>query len=182
MNHTVPTRHNLIPKQTLKGDSGPLCVCKGLVQVCLLKINESVCPWSARNLLWVCLVSTPCVRFCTEKWHRYIFFLTAFFKPRSLYFSNTHIETYGIFLKRFQGLLSKSGFSFYVRSVSALDKSGVCLEWALGPHSRPKADSQRHRKHTSVWLGALSFRFGLVGIVVKENNALRVRRQAPIFV
>lgn len=52
----------------------------------------------------------------------------------------------------------------------------------MGPLSRPKADSERHKKQTKVWLGAPSG-LGLVGIVVKENNALHALRQVhvPIF-
>lgn len=102
------------------------------------------------------------------------------FKPRSKYISNTHLDIW-YFLEQFQDLLLKSGFSFYVRLGSALDQSGVCSERALGSNSRPKADSERHRKQTRVCLGAPSVRLGLVGIVVKENNALQVLRQPPIF-
>lgn len=102
------------------------------------------------------------------------------FKPRSKYISNTHLDIW-YFLEQFQDLLLKSGISFYVRFGSALDQFGVCSERALCPNSRPKADSERHRKQTRVCLGAPSVSLGLVGIVVKKNNALHVRRQPPIF-
>lgn len=106
--------------------------------------------------------------------------LAVVFKPRSKYISNTYLDIW-YFLEQFQDLLLKSRISFYVRFGSALDQFGVCSERALCPNSRPKADSERHRKQTRVCLGAPSVSLGLVGIVVKKNNALHVRRQPPIF-